>query len=165
MAELDQETEALLIERWCAGDAAAIALVHALFTASQLADDVIDKDGGINALADQARLLMVYFGDILPNPFAQAHASVLAGAIVPAIANWASATAWEHSQTTDEERLLFAYVLRESLESAVVAIAYLIGGAEHALLVRKEIAEIYHFGPGREGWESWKAERLERVRD
>jgi hypothetical protein len=158
MPEIPQDVELRLLRRWCLDDIDAVTLVAALFQASQAADDVIDKGGGPEALADMSRLLMIYFGEILPNAFARRHADMIAGAALPAIANWAGATAWENDAKADHEKLVFAYVMRESLEGVLIAIAHKIGGPRHAQLVRNEFSEIYHFGPGREGLSSYIAE-------
>lgn len=158
MPEIPADVEFRLLRRWCLDDVDAVRLMASLFQASQAADDIIDKGGGLAALADMSRLLMIYFGEILPNAFARRHADLIAGAALPAIANWAGATTWENDATADHEKLVFAYVMRESLEGVLIAIAFQIGGAKHAQLVREEFSEIYHFGPGREGLSAYIAE-------
>lgn len=151
MPEVPEDVEFRLLRRWCLDDVDAVRLVGSLFQASQAADDVIDKGGGLVALEDMSRLLMLYFGEIMPNKFLRAHADTLAGAILPAIANWAASTRWENEPELDDEKLRFAYVMRESLEGALIAVAFILGGPKHAQTVREEFSEIYHFGYGREG--------------
>ena len=158
MAEIPMDVEFKLLRRWCLDDVDAVRLMGSLFQASQAADDIIDKGGGLPALEDMSRLLMIYFGEIMTNTFMRRHADTLAGAIIPAISNWTAATRWENDADLDEEKAVFAYVMRESLEAALVAIAFLIGGPRHAQLVRNEFSEIYHFGPGREGLSSYISE-------
>jgi hypothetical protein len=142
--ELD---EVALVRRWMRGDEAATDFVLMLFRASHLADDVVDGDS-LDPLRDQGELWAMFFGRLMPNPFFQAHAVRLAGAITPAVHDWVLATRWQREP--DQIKRLFAYVLRTTLEHAVIVCADIQGGFEWAQTVARELRETFHIEAGRE---------------
>ena len=86
------EVQARLIRRWACNDDAAADFIACLFEASHLADDIVDGDSA-DPCADMARVWMLFFGRLMPNPFFQAHVQAFSGAIVPAVADWQLSTA------------------------------------------------------------------------
>jgi hypothetical protein len=97
------------------------------------------------------------FGRILPNPFFLLHAERFAGAIVPAVIDWRASTAWQGD--SDALKQHYAFVLRETLEHAVLLTAELLGGPEHAYRVREELSAVFHFEPPeREEFADFQAE-------
>lgn len=147
--------EAALFVRWCRGNEYAADFLAALFAASHAADDIIDGDSA-DPCADMARVWALFFGRIMPNPFFMAHAARFAGAIVPAVHDWRLSTAWQGER--DEIKRLYAYVLRETLEHAVVVAADILGGPDHAYAVRLELMARYHTKREREPLDQWMRE-------
>lgn len=148
--DTDDETEIderALVLRWMRGDEAAADFLLMLFRASHLADDVVDGDS-FDPLADQGQLWALFFGRLMPNPFFQAHVQRFAGAITPAVHDWVLATRWQREP--DQVKRLFAYVLRLTLEHAVIVAADIIGGFDHAQAVAQEMREVFHIDAGRE---------------
>lgn len=140
--------EAALVRRWMLGNDQAADFVLMLFAASHLADDVVDGDSA-DPLADQGRLWALFFGRLMPNPFFQRHAERFAGAIAPAVHDWVLATRWQRSG--DSVQRLFAYVLRTTLEHAVIVAADIVGGFDHAQEVAAELRQVFHLqSPNRE---------------
>lgn len=137
------------------GDPRATDFVLTLFAASHWADDIVDGDSA-DPCADMARVWCAFFGRLMPNPFFLLHVERFAGAIVPAVADWRLATAWEGDR--DEVRRVFALVLRTTLEHAVLVAAEIVGGADHMYAVARELREIYHVSEGRETLAEWLAE-------
>jgi hypothetical protein len=143
----DDIDEAALVRRWMLGNEAAVDFILLLFRASHLADDVVDGDS-FDPLADQGQLWAIFFGRLMPNPFFQAHVQRFAGAITPAVHDWVLATRWQREP--DTVKRLFAYVLRLTLEHAVIVAADIVGGFDHAQAVATEMREVFHIETGRE---------------
>jgi hypothetical protein len=143
------------IARWMRNDVLATDFLLTLFAASHWADDIVDGDSA-DPCADMARVWMAFFGRLMPNPFYLMHAERFAGAIVPAVCDWRLATAWEGD--SDTVKRVFALVLRTTLEHAAIVAADLVGGADHAAAVARELREIYHMGEGREDIADWLKE-------
>lgn len=151
-----EKREAALLLRWCRGDAKAADFLAALFIASHLADDVADGDSR-EPCRDIANMWCLIFGRILANPFFLLHAERLAGAIVPAVIDWRASTAWQSD--ADALKQHYAFVLRETLEHAVLLTADILGGPEHAYAVREELSAAFHFEPPeREEFSDFQAE-------
>ena len=149
------ETELARVHGWMLGHPDATRFILTLFAASHWADDLVDGDS-VDPCADMARVWTAFFGALMPNPFFLLNVERFAGAIVPAVADWRLATAWESDP--DEVRRVFALVLRTTLEHAVLVAADILGGPDHAFRVGRELREIYHVTEGRESLSEWLAE-------
>jgi hypothetical protein len=149
------EEQAALIHKWCRGNAMAADFIAVLFEASHLADDIVDGDSE-DVCADMTTVWQLFFGRLMPNPFFLQHAERFAGAIVPAVVDWRLATAWQGDK--DEIKRLYAYVLRETLEHAAVVAADIVGGANWAFEVRRELSTVCHIEQGREPLSQWLKE-------
>lgn len=150
-------SEIELLTRWCKGDKAAVDFLASLFVASHAADDIVDGDSA-DVSRDMANMWCLIFGRILANPFFLLHAERFAGAIVPAAIDWRASTKWQGD--ADALKQLYAFVLRETLEHAVLVSADILGGPEHAFGVREELSAAFHFEPPqREEFAAFQQER------
>lgn len=119
---------------------------------SQLADDIADGDAPPRQVVD---LLMLIFGRLAVNPFWQRHAETLAPLVASSVLMWSATDDWARSPR--ETAQMFGFVFREIGEQIVSMTAFLIGGADHAATVTREVHNFYH-GDGRETFAEWRKE-------
>jgi len=148
--ELDGDRYSELLGFICKGRQDPETFLRALWNASQTADDIADGDDAPGAMA----LLIDQMMDALSSPFYQQNTDALRSVIATATANWLQSSRWE--MAGDNHRRMYAWVWRESLDSAAIAVAYIIGGMEHATAARARIADDLYTGDQAEPFEGWK---------
>lgn len=139
--------------RWTLGDASAADFLAEVSAIARAADDIADgaADPQLKAMDLLRRCLVV-----LPqNVFFKAHSALLAATLNEAIISWRLGDEWRRSE--DPKRQAFGYVYRESTDRIAHAVAFLLGGQDHALNVARELYDLCH-APFPETLQQWKSE-------
>lgn len=113
-----------IFEQAVCGNRAALAFLHALFRAADIADDLHDQDkpANVGELLHGLTMMNVY-------PFFRQHADALTALMVT------GALSWDVSNEIDEpERAFYA----AQLEQVLFYVALLCGGYEHAKSIMRE---------------------------
>jgi len=152
MAFKDEEHEMFM--EWACGDKNAVAFLHRLFEASQIADDFTDDDA-VNKPETMSRLLHLLLVTIPTNPFYIANQAWLLPVMVTGLQQWCASNEWAESE--DENVQMFGYVYRESLEQVIGIVALLCGGDEHARSVVSDVNKFYH-SKYKEDFKNWSKE-------
>lgn len=126
--------------RWTKDDAEAAAFLGEICALARLADDIVDTDEDRQAKVSE---LLCRALTLLPkNLFFREYADDLGPVLNEALVCWRLGDEWRKSP--DEKKRLFGFVMRESTDRIATAVAFLIGGHEHALLVSKELFDLCH---------------------
>ena len=142
--------------RWCRGDRDAAAFLNLLAHGSQLADDFVDGETAPHERGkNMIEMLDSALREIPQNTFYQKHREALTPLISVPLIYWEASNDWAKSKHRTTR--MFAFVMRESLEMAVVGIALLVGGREWARRVVREVHSYYHVLDD-EPFENWEAE-------
>jgi hypothetical protein len=132
----ERDTESL--SEFLLGDEEATAFVVSLFAVLHCWDGLVDKDREVGDEEIDAAFTAALI-DLPTNPFYQKHFAHLQPLMSVALANWKAANRMEES--SDEEVLRIAFVIRSDYCSLVLKAMELIGGREyaqsHAVLVRR----------------------------
>lgn len=152
---MDADDTRGLLTRWARGNVAAVDMLEALYDASHDADDIIDGDAASPVTSMAHCWLKLVAGVLFSRYLEDVRArTTVAAAVQMGVADWWLATQWQGSD--DEVRAIYAFVLRETLEHAIIAVAMLEGGPSWGLEVRREISQVFHIAPPqREDFVSW----------
>lgn len=118
------------------------------------ADNIVDGHSA-DPQADMAAILRAAFVDLPRNPFYSANADLLSGPWLTAIMGWQLGDEWKEAD--NRKTRMFGFVYREAIEHVAHNIAYLAGGADHAMGAAKLLHQISHEGSP-ETFEDWEAE-------
>lgn len=144
--------------RWALGDVAAAEMLALLARGSQVADDIVDGDV---APPDRGKsvveMIDVSLRELPANPFFREHQAVLGPLISLSVFQWEASNEWHRSQNRTTR--LFGFVLREALDSIIVAVALIKGGRDWAKKVLREVHTYYHV-LDQETFEQWEAEHV-----
>ena len=122
------------VQKWLLGDLNACHFARCLWEASQIWDDLEDRDKGP---ADHNAVLAWLAFEEMRNPWIEANAHVLKPALLRMFLDWTTANAFEKG--ADKDDLRKAYVLRASFWGVLHTLAWLVGGDAHARAVGPEI--------------------------
>lgn len=138
--------------RWTKGDAEAASFLAEICSLARLADDIVDEPGDRQARVSE---LLVRALTLLPkNLFFREYADDLGPVLNEALVCWRLGDEWRKSP--DAKQRLFGFVMRESTDRIASAVAFLIGGHEHAMVVSRELYDLCHQSP--ETVEQWASE-------
>lgn len=135
MSELEK------LNRWLLGNSEAEMLCRQLANVSQVWDDLIDE-----GTADHRRINGAFWQALITIPsnlFYRAYFDRLQPILAKAVLDWWTANEIEASEP-DETQLAVAYVLRDTVSSVVVQCALILGGAEWATIVNREVRAAVH---------------------
>lgn len=135
----EEEQKAL---EWFQGDRGAVEFVAQISEATQIGDDLVDEK---LPYLEKAALMTRLFERLLTlnaHPFYAQHYAQLCPLILTGVFEWETSNEWQLSDK--EETRIFGYVRREALESLIVYVAYLIGGADWAMKVGRDVHQFYH---------------------
>lgn len=134
------------------GDAAAIEYLDAIAALVYLADDSVDEDLPFATRQDyMLRILWLTLVRLPSNPFHARFGGSMAPLVMEILVFWQKSDEWK--QTGDLKRKLFGFVRRENIDGLVVAVAGIVGGADHAKAVAERIMELCHsHGETLEDW-------------
>lgn len=142
-----------LILRWTLNDAHAADFLMQIGEIARLADNIVDKDEGRQ---QNVCLLLSRCLTVLPlNPFYLRFAGALGPIMNEAIVAWQISDEWRVSG--DPRKQTFGFVIRESTDKIVTAVASILGGYDHAKAVALELFEVCHSGSA-ETVETWVKE-------
>lgn len=106
--------------------------------AARIIDDLYDRDHPV--AADQiSRLAQILLVDIHRQPFFQKHRDFLTGCQQIALNAWFDANELEAHPTP--LKMVYAHVLRDTINELAPAVAYLVDGADHARTVSRTMRE------------------------
>ena len=129
--------------RWTKGDDEAADFLAEICALARLADDIVDEPGERQAKVSE---LLVRALTLLPkNLFFREYAYDLGPVLNEALVCWRLGDEWRKSP--DEKKRLFGFVMRESTDRIAVAVAFLLGGHDHAMSVSRELFDICHQSP------------------
>lgn len=133
--------------------AAALAL-QGIACVVRKADNIIDGHS-VDAQRDMAEILRTAFVDLPRNPFYAQYADLLSSSWLTAIMGWQLGDEWKDAE--NRKTRMFGFVYREAIEHVAHNVAYLTGGAEHAMAAAKLLHKISHEGSP-ETFEQWESE-------
>lgn len=140
--------------RWAGGHEQAGAFLANVCRWVRLADDLADGDSE-QPVADMAQLLVRLLANHAGNPFYRDNAAYLNAATLNAILLWQKSEEWRGSH--NRKTRMFGFVGREAIEHVAYAVAFLVGGLDHALKVAQEIQVLSH-QQSAESFEDWEQE-------
>lgn len=119
----------------------AIACAKYIINASQVLDDLWDKDKEVSG--SQAVTMVIHLTvDLARNPFYLRHQVAMVSIIERAIMQWMEANDIEKDAHKDELRV--SYVIRSSITDAIIQMVYLLGDRNHARAAAREIRRMVY---------------------
>lgn len=120
-----------------------------------VADDLADEDMLFEKRqAYVIRLLEIAYFILPNNQFYMRFAPVLAPLVMNVLLTWKKSDEWK--MKGDHRRKLYGFVWRENVDSVVVGVAAILGGAAHAEAIIDLL--MTHHDHGAESFEDWVAE-------
>lgn len=151
----DPQMIAAIIQDACCGDEHAEAYLASTLELVALADDLADETMTFESRqAYVVRLLAIAYFDLPNNPFYMRYAQVLAPLVMNILLTWKKSDEWK--QRGDLRRKMFGFVWRENIDGIVVAVAAILGGAEHAEHMIERMMD--HHEAGAETFDDWVKE-------
>jgi hypothetical protein len=138
---MPRANEAEFLNKVLMGRADAVEFCRALFRVSQVWDDLIDKDRGVDA-EDINRAFWTLIVDLPANPFYRANFGHLHPVLRQYIIDWLDATALEREEGAHGKNL--AFVLRDSIGAVVTQCAWILGGYEYMRQVSCDVRRHIH---------------------
>jgi len=138
---MPRRDEASFIHSALQGDVDAIDFCNIIFRASQVLDDLIDRDKPVT----DDQIIATFWNiliDLPQNPFYRRHVDTLVPMMQVFLRDWMDATRLE---TMGDHEQNIAFVLRDTIGGLVIHVAALVGGYEwantHAVSIRQHVFE------------------------